>query len=77
MRYLYYCNSAYQILSVINLHWHRKYASFEDIDDYDGDLVILNSFTQAEKIAELIDEKKIFRKVILVNMKRSMKSWVI
>ena len=52
MRYLYYCNSAYQILTVINLHWHRKHAGFENIDHYEGDLIILNSFEEAEDIAK-------------------------
>ena len=31
MRYLYYCNSAYQLLNVLNLHWHRSHG-FEDIE---------------------------------------------
>ena len=61
MRYLYYCNSAYQILTVINLHWHRKYADFENIDHYEGDLIILNSFEEAEEIANLIKSKDIFK----------------
>ena len=67
MRYLYYCNSAYQILTILNLHWHRKYASFENIDDYDGDLIIMNSFDDAKPIYEILKEKKYFRKVFLVN----------
>ena len=32
MRYLYYCNSAYQLLTIMNLHWHRKNAGFENIN---------------------------------------------
>ena len=67
MRYLYYCNSAYQILTVINLHWHRKHAGFENIDHYEGDLIILNSFEEAEEIANLIKSKNIFQKVLLID----------
>ena len=67
MRYLYYCNSAYQILTVLNLHWHRKYAGFENLTEYDGDLMILNSFNEAERICELLKKQKIFHDVILIN----------
>lgn len=67
MRYLYYCNSAYQILTVLNLHWHRKYAGFENIKDYDADLIVLNSFTDAEEIARKISERNIFHRVILID----------
>lgn len=66
MRYLYYCNSAYQILTVINLHWHRKYANFENLENYDADLIILNSFEEAKEIFELIKEKNIFNNVLLI-----------
>ena len=67
MRYLYYCNSAYQILMVLNLHWHRKYASFENIEDYDADLIVLNSFNEAREIAGLISDKAIFNRVMVVD----------
>jgi len=66
MRYLYYCNSAYQILTVINLHWHRKYAGFEHLQDYDADLLVLNSFNEAVEIARLVEENKIFNKVMVI-----------
>lgn len=66
MRYLYYCNSAYQILTVLNLHWHRKYAGFEDIPDYEADLIVLNSFSQASEIAEVVRNTGLFESVILV-----------
>lgn len=67
MRYLYYCNSAYQILMILNLHWHRKYAGFENLKDYDADLIILNSFSEAGEIARIIEEKGIFNQVLLID----------
>lgn len=66
MRYLYYCNSTYQLLNILNLHWHRLNAGFESIEDYDGELIIQNSFEGADQIAKIIDEEKTFSKVYLV-----------
>ncbi len=66
MRYLYYCNSAYQILTVINLHWQRTHAGFEDIENYEGDLIILNSFKEAKRIRDLIEEAGLFHSVRLI-----------
>lgn len=66
MRYLYYCNSTYQLLNIMNLHWHRKYAGFENIDNYMGDVFILNTFSGAEKIFEIVSKNNIFHKVVLI-----------
>ncbi len=60
MRYLYYCNSTYQLLTVMNLHWHRKNASFEDVEDYHGDLILLNAFAGAEEIVQILNENHVF-----------------
>ena len=67
MRYLYYCNSTYQLLNILNLHWHRQNAAFESIDDYHGDLMIQNSFEGAEQIARIIESESAFDSVLLVN----------
>lgn len=67
MHYLYYCNSAYQILTALNLHWHRKYASFENIENYDADMIILNSFNEAEGISQVIRNSSLFERVLLVD----------
>ena len=66
MKYLYYCNSAYQLINVLNLHYHRRNNSFEDIEDYSADLMILNAFNAAKKMADIVRKKKIFNKVILI-----------
>ena len=67
MRYLYYCNSTYQLLNILNLHWHRKNAGFESIDDYKADLMIQNSFEGAPQIAEIIRSENTFESVLLAN----------
>ena len=64
MRYLYYCNSTYQLLNVLNLHWHRQKGSFEAIDDYRADLILLNTFPGSEEIADIIRKENIFETVI-------------
>ena len=66
MRYLYYCNSTFQILNVLNLNWHRKYAGFEQINDYHGELIVLNTFEGADRIAEIISRSCVFDKVLLL-----------
>ena len=66
MRYLYYCNSTYQLLNILNLNWHRKNANFENITDYSADLYLLNSFDGADRIAELIKNNNYFNKVVLL-----------
>ena len=69
MRFFYYCNSTYQLLNILNLNWHRKYAGFEDIDNYEADLYILNSFEGAVKIAEIVRKQNMFDNVILLEKK--------
>lgn len=66
MRYLYYCNSAYQLLTIMNLHWHRKHADFESIDNYEGELLILNSFAGAEDIKNVLVNNNVFDNVRLI-----------
>ena len=67
MRYLYYCNSTYQLLNVLNLHWHRSNAGFENIPDYKADLVLLNTFEGADQIADIIKKMNVFERVFLMN----------
>lgn len=67
MRYLYYCNSAYQLLNVLNLHWQRKYNRFEDIKNYCADLIVLNSFKAAKEMTTIINKKNYFDNVELVD----------
>ena len=67
MRYLYYCNSTYQLLTITNLHWHRKFANFEHIEDYHGDVIVLNSFSGAEEVTEVLKSIQIFDDVRLIN----------
>jgi hypothetical protein len=66
MRYLYYCNSAFQLINVLNLHWHRKYAGFENIEDYSADVIILKAFYGAERLAEITEEKGFFDRVYVI-----------
>ncbi|MBR4470688.1 MAG: hypothetical protein IKS54_05160 [Erysipelotrichaceae bacterium] len=67
MRYLYYCNSTYQLLNVLNLNWHRKNAGFESIDDYKADLLILNSFSGAKETYEIIKKQEAFEHVKIID----------
>lgn len=71
MRYLYYCNSAYQVLNALNLNWHRKYANFENIDDYHADLVLLNAFDDAKDMIDKIKTLNDFDNVYLANRVRN------
>ena len=66
MRYLYFCNSAYQLINILNLHWHHDHG-FEDMENYSADLMIQNSFDEAENIADTIRREKIFDNVFLIN----------
>lgn len=66
MYYLYYCNSTYQLLNILNLHWHRN-NGFESIDDYRADLIIQNSFDGADKIVEIIRKENIFENTVLID----------
>ena len=67
MRYLYYCNSTYQLMNILNLHDQRKHAGFESVKDYAGELMVQDSFEGAAAIAKIIEEKGFFDKVFLVN----------
>lgn len=67
MRFLYYCNSTYQLLNLLNLHWHRKNAGFEDISDYHADLLLLNTFDDAPQIKRIVEEDKIFDRIIFID----------
>lgn len=67
MHYLYYCNSAYQLINVLNLHWHRQNANFEQIDNYSADVIVMKAFYGADKMAEIIDNKHVFRKVYILD----------
>lgn len=67
MKYLYYCNSAYQLVNILNLNWHRKYDNFENIENYESDLLVINTFNGAEEIVNILNNKKYFNNVILVN----------
>lgn len=69
MHYLYYCNSSYQLLNVLNLHWHRQNAGFENIDRYSADLILLNSFPGADEIVEILKRDEIFKRVFLFEKK--------
>lgn len=66
MRYLYYCNSAYQLINILNLHWHRQKASFEQIDDYQADLLLLDAFFGADRLCQIVREKGVFENVTLI-----------
>ena len=66
MRYLYYCNSAYQLVNVLNLNWHRKYGNFENINTYESDLIILNAFNGAREIVEILKNKNDFNNIYLI-----------
>ncbi len=65
MRYLYYCNSTYQLLIALNLHQQRQ-NGFENIEDYHADLILLNSFPGADEIAEIVRKEGLFEKVYLL-----------
>ena len=65
MRYLYYCNSTYQLLNVLNLHHHRN-AGFEDIPEYRADLLLLNASAGADEIIKILNEEKTFDRANLI-----------
>ena len=66
MRYLYYCNSTYQLLNILNLNYQRR-NGFENIDDYHADLFVQNSFENADNIVGIISELNYFDNVRLIN----------
>lgn len=44
----------------MNLHWHRRNASFEDIEDYHADLILLNAFAGAAEIVDILNKEAVF-----------------
>lgn len=67
MHYLYYCNSTYQLINVLNLHWHRRFSNYEYIDNYSADLIVLNAFSGSKEIVDILRENKIFDNVDLID----------
>lgn len=67
MRYLYYCNSAYQLLNAIDLHTNRLFNNFENIENYEGEILLIDVFDGAKDIANILSENKIFSKVFVGN----------
>lgn len=67
MKYLYYCNSPYQLFNIINLNWQRKNNGFENITDYDADIIISNSFSSSKELYEILKQDDMFSNVILCN----------
>lgn len=67
MHYLYYCNSSYQLINVLNLHWHRCFSNFENIENYSADLIVLNAFDGAKDIVDILKTRNIFNNIDLVN----------
>lgn len=65
MKYLYYCNSTYQLINVINLHLQRKNYNFENIENYEADLLIADVFFDASNIKNRIVDEKLFNNVYL------------
>ena len=65
MRYLYYCNSAYQLVNILNLNWHRKYDNFESINNYESDLIIIDAFNGASEIVNILRNSNDFNNVFL------------
>lgn len=65
MRFVYYCNSPYQLITVLNLNYQRKYNNFENIRNYCSDLIILDCFPNEEEIVNKIIEKKYFDNVYI------------
>ena len=70
MRYLYYGNSAYQLLNILNLH-HQRQQGFESIPDYEADLILQDSFKEAESLCEIIRERGLFRSVRCTGKKQN------
>lgn len=67
MHYLYYCNSTYQLINVLNLHWNRRFSNYEDLNNYSADLIMLNAYDNAKQIVDILNQNKIFDNVILVD----------
>lgn len=71
MKYLYYCNSPYQLFNIINLNWHRKYDNFENISNYNADLIISNTFSSSNELYEILKKDDMFSNVFLCNRLRN------
>ncbi len=54
-------------MNILNLHDQRKHAGFESVKDYEGELMVQNSFQGAEAISKIIKEKGYFEKIYLVD----------
>lgn len=67
MRYLYYCNSTYQLINVLNLHWNRRFSNYEQIEDYSADLIMLNAYDNAKEIVDILKDNKLFENIILID----------
>lgn len=70
MKYLYYCNSTYQLVSLLNLHYQRKYNDFENIDNYSADLIVLNAFDGAKEIVDILKKGSVFDSVWLIEKRK-------
>ncbi|MBR4461151.1 MAG: hypothetical protein IKS51_01000 [Erysipelotrichaceae bacterium] len=68
MRYLYYGNSAYQLLNILNLH-HQRQNGFESIPNYEADLIMQDSFDGVKELCEIVKGQKIFKTVRLAGKK--------
>lgn len=66
MKYLYYGNSAYQLINILNLHWHHQHG-YEGLKNYSADLMIQNSFDGAQDIVEKLRQEDLFDHVWLIN----------
>lgn len=73
MKYLYYCNSAYQLLNIMNLHYHRN-NGFENIVDYSADLVLRNGFSNVDNIVRILKDNKVFSNIFIVDRKENTTS---
>lgn len=67
MKYLYYCNSAYQLVNILNLNWQRKFNNYESINNYEADLIVLDAFNGANEIVEALANSDLFNNVTLIN----------
>lgn len=70
MKCLYYCNSTYQLINALNLHWHRRFNNYEHLDNYSADLIMLNAYSNAKEITDILKDNKIFNSVVLVDRVR-------
>lgn len=76
MKYLYYCNSLYQLITLLKLHFQRKENGFEDITNYSADLIMLNAFAGANDLCELLESKNIFNRIWLIDKNNNKKGHI-